>query len=116
MAIRILTLSGGGIRGIFQAVFLREISLQLQSPLREHFDLIAGTSTGAIVALGVALNIDLKKIVGLFEDDGFQIFPKSTRVSRQRLASYACRGPAYKQEPLRRILREVFTDKHGSQL
>jgi patatin-like phospholipase/acyl hydrolase len=79
MPIRILSLSGGGVRGIFQAVFLREIASQLKKPIRDQFDLIAGTSTGAIVALGIALNVNLDKIVELFEEQGDKIFPEDVR-------------------------------------
>lgn len=108
MPTRILSLSGGGIRGIFQAVYLREIATQLSKPLSEYFDLVAGTSTGAIIALGVALGIDLSKIVQLFETHGGDIFPSTVRRSANRTLSWFYRGPRYDQEPLRRILGEVF--------
>jgi patatin-like phospholipase/acyl hydrolase len=113
--VRILSLSGGGIRGIFQAVFLREVASQLQTPLRECFDLIAGTSTGAIIALGVALDIDLDKIVGLFETHGREIFPEETRRFSLWTISYGFKGPIYDQAPLRAALTEVFSDKSGAQ-
>jgi patatin-like phospholipase/acyl hydrolase len=115
MPVRILSLSGGGIRGIFQAVFLREIALQLQTPLRDNFDLIAGTSTGAIIALGVALGIDLDKIVRLFEKHGPEIFPEQKRRASQWTVSYGCKGPVYDQTPLHDALTEVFTEKEGAQ-
>lgn len=108
MPTRILSLSGGGIRGIFQAVYLREIAAQLSAPLRECFDLVAGTSTGAIIALGVSLGIDLNKIVRLFETDGNNIFPSHIRRSANRSISWFSLGPRYDPEPLRKILNEVF--------
>jgi len=116
MPIRILTLSGGGIRGIFQAVFLREIAANLETPLRDHFDLIAGTSTGSIIALGIALNVELKRIVDLFEAHGATIFPKSDRLANQGLFSYGRRGPLNRKEPLRAVLEKVFTDSNGMQM
>ncbi|MCP2214405.1 patatin-like phospholipase family protein [Bradyrhizobium diazoefficiens] len=116
MPTRILTLSGGGIRGIFQAVFLREIASNLGGPLRDHFDLIAGTSTGAIIALGIALNVDLKDIVDLFESNGSKIFPPKQRLARQSLVSYGRRGSLYRKEPLRDLLEKVFTDANGMQM
>ena len=108
MPTRILSLSGGGIRGIFQAVYLREIETQLHKPVRDSFDLIAGTSTGAIIALGLALGIDLNKIVQLFENYGSSIFPAAVRRSASRTISWFYRGPRYDPEPLRRRLVEVF--------
>src|SRR6266545_6727771 len=115
MTTRILSLSGGGIRGIFQAVYLREIAAQFKKPLRTYFDVIAGTSTGAIIALGVALNIDLKRIVSLFEDHGGEIFPQDVRRASKRMHTWGFTGPRYKQEPLQRILNEVF-QANGKQL
>jgi patatin-like phospholipase/acyl hydrolase len=115
MPVRILSLSGGGIRGIFQAVFLREIASQLKSPLRDQFDLIAGTSTGAIVALGIALNVSLDKVVDLFEKHGPEIFPEDVRRLSQWTLSYVCKGPIYDQTTLRTALTEAFTE-NGRQL
>ena len=108
MPTRILSLSGGGIRGIFQAVYLREIEALIGKPVRGCFDLIAGTSTGAIIALGVALGTDLSKIVELFEIHGGTIFPDSVRRSANRTISWLCRGPRYDPEPLHKQLVEVF--------
>ena len=68
---RILSLSGGGIRGIFQAACLNELAnLRRENPLSRSFDLVAGTSTGAIVAMGVALSVDLGRLVDLFRTVG----------------------------------------------
>src|SRR5262249_9094149 len=77
MAYRILALSGGGMGGIFQAVCLRELAKLLRpKPLRECFELVAGTSTGAIIALGIALQIDPERIVELFRVHGPTIFAR----------------------------------------
>ncbi len=74
MPFRILSLSGGGTRGIFQAVFLKELEKKLRTPLWQHFDLIAGTSTGAIIALAVALDVEISKIVELYRNKSKYIF------------------------------------------
>jgi uncharacterized protein len=49
---RILSLDGGGIRGAFTAAVLTEWEKQTGRVISDHFDLIAGTSTGGIIALG----------------------------------------------------------------
>ncbi|MCF7989004.1 MAG: patatin-like phospholipase family protein, partial [Thiohalocapsa sp.] len=46
---RILTLDGGGIRGIIPVVWLERLERHLAGPVHGHFDLIAGTSVGAIL-------------------------------------------------------------------
>ena len=55
----ILSIDGGGIRGIIPAYVIRRLSEELQKhgderPFYSHFDLIAGTSTGALIALGLS--------------------------------------------------------------
>ena len=54
---RILSLDGGGIRGVFEAAFLAAVQDTIESPLASYFDLIAGTSTGGIIALGLGLGV-----------------------------------------------------------
>jgi uncharacterized protein len=51
--IKVLAVDGGGIRGIIPAVILSEIQKRLSRELCQTFDLIAGTSTGGIIALGL---------------------------------------------------------------
>ena len=81
---RILALDGGGIRGIIPAVLLAELERRTRRPIAELFDLIAGTSTGGILALGlVRPGADGKPaytaqaMVDLYEKDGPQIFARS---------------------------------------
>lgn len=52
---QILALDGGGIKGIFSAAFLAKIEEDLEIKVVDHFDLIVGTSTGGIIALGLGL-------------------------------------------------------------
>ena len=51
---QILSLIGGGIRGAFVTSYLKELEAKLGRPIAESFDLIAGTSTGGIIAAGLA--------------------------------------------------------------
>ena len=50
---RILSIDGGGIRGIIPAMILAEIEKRTQKPIHSLFDLIAGTSTGGLISLGL---------------------------------------------------------------
>ena len=74
---KILALDGGGIRGVYTAALLErcEATLAGGEPLARYFDMIAGTSTGGIIALGLGLGIPTAEITGFYRDDGRRIFP-----------------------------------------
>ena len=63
----ILALDGGGTRGIYTAQLLAKIEQTFGVPIRTRFDLIAGTSTGAIIAGAAVSDIPMTDIVELFE-------------------------------------------------
>ena len=81
---RVLSLDGGGIRGIIPALVIAHLERQMSAPASELFDLIVGTSTGGILALGLALQGDegqsilpAKRMVALYERHGAEIFERS---------------------------------------
>jgi patatin-like phospholipase/acyl hydrolase len=101
---KILSLNGGGTRGIFQAVFLSRLQKELGRPLWQQFDLIAGTSTGSIVALAIALNVEINRVVDLYRHHSGQVFrPKPFCGFRK--------GPRYDQQVLRKLLGEIFGNR-----
>lgn len=118
--VTILSIDGGGIRGLLPARVLEEIRRRLDGsgesrPFFDLFDLIAGTSTGALIALALALPDDdgterftASQIVELYERRGTELFPASFR-SALHTAVQAFRHK-YSAEPLERLLREVFGD------
>ncbi|NND99368.1 MAG: hypothetical protein HKN47_18770 [Pirellulaceae bacterium] len=69
---QILAFDGGGIRGAFGVGFLQELESQMDRKLRDCFDLIAGTSTGAITALGVDIGHCGNELVDFYERFGRQ--------------------------------------------
>ncbi len=110
MTYRILVLSGGGVRGVFQARFLVEAEKWLdEKPLAKNFDLIAGTSTGGIIALALALQIPAAEIFEFYMQLAEQVFPQSTYRFGQKQRSYLFRGPLYDNKPLEAALKQVFT-------
>lgn len=72
----ILALDGGGTRGIYSAKILECLEKSLKVPVKDCFDLIAGTSTGSIIAGAAAIGIGMEKVVQLFECEGPRIFQK----------------------------------------
>ncbi len=82
--VKVLSIDGGGIRGIIPALVLGEIERQTGRPACELFDLIAGTSAGGIIALGVTVPApdgkprhSAEEIVNLFVGEGAKIFHRS---------------------------------------
>ncbi len=74
---RILSIDGGGIRGIIPAMVLAEIEARAGRPAHELFDLIAGTSTGGIIACAVAVPRPAEELVALYLTEGPEIFRRS---------------------------------------
>ncbi|OJY95526.1 MAG: patatin [Lysobacterales bacterium 63-13] len=71
-----LSLSGGGYRGLFTARILADLEECIGAPIATRFDLIAGTSIGGILALALALRVPAQRMVALFKEHGDQIFKK----------------------------------------
>ncbi|HEY9017211.1 MAG: patatin-like phospholipase family protein [Methyloprofundus sp.] len=97
----ILSIDGGGIRGVYAAHILSKIEKDLQIDLSESINLIAGTSTGSIIAAAVALKIPMSDIVKLYSEHGGKIF------SRKWFSSQAYNS-IYKGSNLRGVLLDVF--------
>lgn len=71
---RILSIDGGGIKGAFPAAFLAKLEEKLAAPIGRYFDLIAGTSTGGIIALALGAGYSAKDVLGFYEQYGPRIF------------------------------------------
>lgn len=125
---QILSLVGGGIRGAFITAYLREIEQRLGRPIAQSFDLIAGTSTGAIIAAGLALGISAEDMHNFYVRYGRQIFsprppykakgafrfayPLANRIFRSRTGislDYAFRA-RFCPDSLQAAFDECFTD------
>lgn len=74
--LRILSIDGGGMKGILPAVYLKRVEELLGTPISQHFDMICGTSTGGIIALGLAAGVSANDIANLYVVKGKEIFPK----------------------------------------
>ncbi len=119
MTFRILCLDGGGVRGVMPARILQKVEEQLGSPLKDHFDLIAGTSTGSILAAGIAIGKSPEELLNLYNDKGLKIFPYQNLFSLKRLPlilKYGISAPKFSDEGLIAALREQFEDKKLSDI
>ncbi len=106
---QILSLDGGGIKGLFSAAVLAKWEEDLGCLISDHFDLIVGTSTGGIIALGLGLGLRPREIVQFYLGQGERIFPNgwtgAYRTVRQFVAS------KFSPNPLRVALQNCFGEK-----
>lgn len=110
-AYRILALDGGGIRGVMTAFWLAELEKRLGGRLADHVDLVAGTSTGSILASAICLRIPAADIVNLYRDRGRDIFPSTAERMWNRLGRTFSQGPSapkYDDDGLERSLRDCL--------
>jgi patatin-like phospholipase/acyl hydrolase len=115
---RILTLDGGGIRGVVSAIWLEALQARLHAAgkgaLHEHFDLIAGSSTGALIAMGLGIGMPAGEITTLYEHFGDDVFPGAAERLWSRLARSFTQGisaPRYSPKGLERVLKRVFGER-----
>lgn len=111
---RVLALDGGGIRGLITAIWLEALQQRLGRPLRETFDLIAGTSTGAVLAAALADGRQPGEAAELYVKEAERIFPGRI----ERLWERARRGfreglsaPRYSGAGLDQVLKREFADR-----
>ncbi|MFJ8083370.1 CBASS cGAMP-activated phospholipase [Streptomyces sp. NPDC096205] len=104
---QILALDGGGFRGMFSAAVLARLEEDLGVRIADHFDLIAGTSTGGIIALGLGLGLSPQQILEFYTEHGPRIFRDRSRL---RGLKHLVRAK-YSTEPLRAALTEVFGER-----
>lgn len=110
---RILSIDGGGIRGVYPAHVLQCIEERLQIDLFDTFDMIAGTSTGSIIAAGVATGVSAADIVAMYKKHGAGIFRKKRfLLPGKKLKRFQPMFDSiYDSQYLNNVLIEVFQDK-----
>lgn len=122
---RVLTIDGGGMRGLYSATLLKTLAERFDSRFKREdpdigasFDLICGTSTGAILAASLAAGISIEKVRRLYVEHGNSIFPNPTPddmescvLGIKRIWPWALkhtRKPAANVKNLENVLDEVF--------
>jgi len=104
---KLLAIDGGGIRGVLSLKILEQIeqllikeSNRADYRLADYFDYVAGTSTGGIIAAGIAAGMSVKEILDFYLSNGAAMFDKASIIRRLQYQ--------YKSEPLALQLRNVF--------
>jgi uncharacterized protein len=111
---RILSIDGGGIRGLIPAIILDRIELQTGKRICDLVDLIAGTSTGGIIAAGVAGGIAMSELRTLYRRKGSVIFSKGFGKVVSSLGGLA--DEEYSAAGLEACLKELLGDRKLSEV
>ena len=101
----LLSIDGGGIRGIIPAMALLKLEESTNRLSREIFSFVAGTSTGALIAAAIAAGIPAARIVGIYKNRLREIFAPARPWSHVRRCTV---GQCYHTSNLNRVLREEF--------
>jgi patatin-like phospholipase/acyl hydrolase len=112
---KILSLDGGGIRGLYTAEVLRHFEEGF-GPISEHFDMICGTSTGGLIALALSKGVPAVDIVKFYKEKGPLIFPakKLWSESRGKIRQLLTSGK-YDNGPLEKALQDILGDTQMSE-
>jgi uncharacterized protein len=117
---KVLSIDGGGIRGIIPAIVLAEIERRTGKRIAEMFDLLAGTSTGGILALGLTKpgqdggpEYSAKKLIDLYETEGGKIF--SIPVWHRIKSAGGLTEEKYPSKGIEEVAKEYFGGVHIAQ-
>ena len=111
---RVLSLDGGGIRGLYSAIILNTLLKRFKCEnvdFGKGFDLIVGTSTGGILATGITAGIPLSQIIQIYRDNGKEIFHDPIPDGKFKLFRWIYRNrntPANDIKKLKDALRKCF--------
>lgn len=101
----VLSLDGGGLKGLFAAAVLAELQEDFGAAVADRFDLVTGTSTGGLIALGLGAGLSPEEIVDFYVREGPQVFGGGRSRVRQIF------GPKHSGAGLRTALEAVFGSK-----
>lgn len=107
---KILSVDGGGIKGLYPARILQLIEERYQLKIADQFDMICGTSTGGLIALALSIGKPASEIVSLYQNKGQEIFPDpKTKIGKAfQLTKQLGFGGKYKKDALQDSLIDLF--------
>ena len=122
----ILTCDGGGIRGLIPALLLQQLDEELN--FLEKVDLFAGTSTGALIALGLASGVNISSLVDIYMTKGAEVFQPYAFIAAEPPSSLTDIYPSaallpvdllhvkYTNEGLKKIVQKTFPGQDAARI
>ena len=121
---KILSIDGGGIKGLYSLHILSQLEKKFckkDETLSDYFDMICGTSTGGIIAMGIASGFTTSHMTNIYEKNANDVFPGHNGSYFSNKISHALRffsslaGYRYNQTALQKIANECFGNKKMNQ-
>jgi uncharacterized protein len=109
---RVLSIDGGGIKGLLPSSLLALLEQRYADRnIGRYFDLVVGTSTGGIIALGLGAGLSAQEIRSLYAERGGEVFPPLSRLQKLSLLVSSAFIPRRDPGGLRRMVAEIFGEK-----
>lgn len=105
---KILSIDGGGVRGLIPCKLLASLERRLQAEhgedarLADYFDLICGTSTGSILAIGLSLGMSAEEMLNFYENRGTDIFPTDRQSWTRKFSNWMMTHSFYERYQLKK--------------
>lgn len=109
MKFKILSIDGGGIKGLYSSTILEHLEAKHCGSCSDYFDMLCGTSTGGLIALALSLKIPAAEISKIYSERGQEIFPPQGKL--WGLIKQTLWKGKYSDEPMKRIARDIFGQK-----
>lgn len=118
---RILSIDGGGLRGIIPVLILKEIERRSGKRITDLFDMVAGTSTGGLIACGLTVSDDgktpkyqLSDIENIYAERGKDIFPKKNALKSLIGKISSLKNPKFSADGLQKVLEDLLGTRRMS--
>jgi patatin-like phospholipase/acyl hydrolase len=116
---KILSIDGGGLRGIIPIIVLQELERRMGGKrIHEMFDMVAGTSTGGLIACAVTLSddgktakFDLNEVLSIYTVRGKEIFPIKSGIEKFLNTARALKRPEFSADGIDQVLRDILDHK-----
>lgn len=109
MKFKILSIDGGGIKGLYSSTILEHLESKFGCCCSDYFDMVCGTSTGGLIALALSQKIPASEISKIYTEHGKKIFPKQNKLVG--LIRQTFWKGKFKDEALKKVLTEIFGER-----
>lgn len=105
----LISIDGGGIRGLIALYLLKAIEKEARAPVARRANVFAGTSTGGLIALGLASGLTIDSLIDLYRNHATTIFSKG--IGKKLSSLFGLADEQYQSKPYEDLIKQTFGDK-----